>query len=76
VTDRINWVFVATAGTYGFLCAMLAATMAVGTAEHLPTAWGWIKIFAGSVGAFVGGVFLYTRNPEGAWNIMPGGKPQ
>lgn len=73
--DRINWIFVVTAAVYGVLMGLLTGFTAISAMDVMPSSWGWIKLLAGSGASVIGGIFLYSRNPAGAWNVTPGGKP-
>jgi hypothetical protein len=70
----MNWTFIAGACCYGALSALWQTGSSIYILDAMPSQWGWIKIASAAVVAFVGGIFLYTRNPSGAWQIGPGGK--
>ena len=71
----MNWPFIATCFVHGFLVALWTVGSSIYILPGMPDTWGWIKIASTAVTSFVGGVFLYTRNPSGAWTVTPGGKP-
>ena len=70
----MNWSFILTALAYGLLGGLWTAGVAIGAMDAAPSQWGWIRLVAGALVSFVGGIFLYTRNPSGAWNQPPGAK--
>lgn len=71
----VNWNIVGWCLVYGFLCALWQAGSSVYVLDVWPTAFTWLKIGSASIVAFVGGVFLFLRDPSKAWTITPGGKP-
>lgn len=70
----MNWPFIGGAIIYGLLSALWQTGSSIYILDAQPSQWGWVKIGSAAAVAFVGGIFLYTRNPSGAWQAGPGGK--
>jgi len=69
----MNWAFILRAGTYGLLWGVWTGALALTVLNSWPDALGWLKLGGGFLASFAGGVFTYTRNPEGAYSAAPQG---
>ena len=75
----MNWPFVFQCIIYGLLTGVWTVGSGIYILPGMPDAFGWLKLVASAAVSFVGGVFLFTRNPKGAWDSppgTPGGQPK
>jgi hypothetical protein len=70
----MNWPFVLRCAMFGFLWGLWQAGSSIYVLPSMPDGFTWLKIAAASVVAFVGGCLTYSRDPEAALKLTPGGK--
>lgn len=67
----MNWSFLVRATLFGMLFFLYNVASGIVVLGDMPDAFGWLKLVASGVVAFVIGTFTFVRDPERAWNEGP-----
>lgn len=67
----MNWPFIIRATLFGMLFFLYNVASGVVVLGTMPDTFGWLKLVASGVVAFVIGTFTFVRDPERAWNEGP-----